>query len=318
MRSRWLPLVIVLLPLHAVAQGSVRSAAEEYDLGTKAYRNKQYVEAARAFEAAYAHAPNPEALRAAIVARQKSKQTARAATLAALAQKAHDDDDELRKVAVEALKSASKLGSFTAKCAPACSVTVDGQLASVIDATDVTLYLEPGPHKVRVEWGSEGKSFEVNAEPGSEHTETVDKPAAPEPPKVEAPPAVIAPPPRVEPERSRKPLPKVVFFLAAGVTVAAGVGTVISGVMTVNDPGVDAVRRDCVGLGTDCETYQRGQRAELRTNVLLGSTIGLAAVTTALAFFTDFSGASRKSKAQLTPSFDPQRRTGGLVLQGSF
>jgi len=99
--------------------------------------------------------------------------------------------------------------------------------------------------------------------------------------------------------------------------VAAGAGTIVSGVLTLNSPGKDTVRQECAGLGTDCDAYRRGQSAELRTNILLGSTIGLGVVTTAIAFFTDFSGRPR-ARAQATPYWDPATRAGGLGVSGQF
>lgn len=302
--------------------GNVRSAAEQFDAGRKAYRAGDFAEAARSFEAAYVDAPNPEALRSAIVARQKAKQLARAATLVAYGERAHPGEPTLAAASKEVLGIANAgLGSFVATCTPKCSLVVDGQLGSIVDDTKVTVYLEPGPHKVNVEWAEKGRrEFEVEAAPGSQRTETVERPAPPvapaAPPVVAAAPALVAlPGPSAEP--ARKPLPRGVFFFAAGITVATGVATAVSGVLTLGSPGKDAVRRDCAGQGTECPTYQRGQSAELRTNVLLGASLGLAAVTTAIALFTDFGGRP-KARARAVPFADPATRTGGVSFSGRF
>lgn len=315
---------LLLCSLSHTAHADVKSAAENFDAGRRAYKAGDFAEAARAFEAAYVDAPNPEALRSAIVARQKAKQLARAATLAAYAERTHPGDAALATVAKDARASAnSALGVFSVSCTPKCSVAVDGQLGSLADDTLVSVYLEPGPHTVKVEWSAEGsRSFEVQARAGAEQSETAEKPApAPTPPAVKEPsPAPVktpVTPPPAPREPHHKPLPRALFFVGAGLTVAAGAGTIISGIFTLNVPGKDAVRRDCAGQGTDCETYRKGENAELRTNVLLGTTIGLGVITTAIAFFTDFSGHSR-GRARPAPFYDPVTRTAGVGLGGRF
>src|SRR5688572_26614245 len=62
----------------------LQAAAEEFDEGTKAFKRKEYEEAAAHFEAADRYAPSPASLGNAIKARKAAKQLARAATLATL------------------------------------------------------------------------------------------------------------------------------------------------------------------------------------------------------------------------------------------
>ncbi|RYZ65952.1 MAG: hypothetical protein EOP08_05880, partial [Proteobacteria bacterium] len=131
--------------------GNVRSAAEQFDAGRRAYKAGDFAEAARSFEAAYLDAPNPEALRSAIVARQKAKQLARAATLAAYGERTYPGDATLAAASRDVLAAARPaLGSFVAACTPKCAVAVDGQLATVTDDTRSVVFLEPGAHSVRV------------------------------------------------------------------------------------------------------------------------------------------------------------------------
>jgi hypothetical protein len=77
------------------------------------------------------------------------------------------------------------------------------------------------------------------------------------------------------------------------------VATIVSGVAAENDPGADAVRRDCVGLGESCPTYQKGRDAQLRTNVILGVT-GVLGVATAVVgvFFTHWSAPPAAARAR--------------------
>jgi hypothetical protein len=82
-----------------------------------------------------------------------------------------------------------------------------------------------------------------------------------------------------------------------------GAGTIVSGVDAKNNPGVDAVRRDCAGQGDSCPTYQRGLQAQLRTNILLGATAGLAVVTAVVGvFFTEWSPPAKARTAGIDVS----------------
>src|SRR5450432_2394137 len=69
----------------------IRSGAAEYDAGGGAFMENKYEEAAIHFENAFHDAPRAEALRNAIRARKDAKQFARAATLAALAERIYAD-----------------------------------------------------------------------------------------------------------------------------------------------------------------------------------------------------------------------------------
>jgi hypothetical protein len=82
-----------------------------------------------------------------------------------------------------------------------------------------------------------------------------------------------------------KPLGPAVFVALASAT-AFGVGaTILSGIDAKNNPGPDAVRRECAGQGESCPAYQRGVAAQTRTNVVLGSTIGLGVATAVVGIF---------------------------------
>jgi hypothetical protein len=76
-----------------------------------------------------------------------------------------------------------------------------------------------------------------------------------------------------------------VFVVLAGLTAIGAGATIASGVDAQNNPGADAVRRDCVGQGESCPEYQKGRDAQLRTNILLAGTIGLGVVTTGVGLF---------------------------------
>ncbi|MEO7112584.1 MAG: hypothetical protein ABI183_19215, partial [Polyangiaceae bacterium] len=121
----------------------------------------------------------------------------------------------------------------------------------------------------------------------------------------------------------------VIFFIGAGLTVAAGALTIVSGIDTMNSPGSAAVQKDCVGQGESCQEYQDGRSKQLRTNILLGAAIGLGALTIVDGlFFTQWShppkAAGRGSafspaaKPSIEPYFGGYSRGGTLGLHGVF
>jgi hypothetical protein len=140
-------------------------------------------------------------------------------------------------------------------------------------------------------------------------------------------PVVVLIAPEKPPPVHEKPLGPVIFFIGAGLTVAGVAGTIVSGLDAKNNPGEDAVRRDCVGLGESCPTYQQGRDAQLRTNVILGATVGVGVLTGVIGlFFTQWSSPGSKAAANPArtgrPTWSPSVAAvpgGALVgLAGAF
>jgi hypothetical protein len=102
------------------------------------------------------------------------------------------------------------------------------------------------------------------------------------------------------------------------VTAALGATTIVSGIDAKNNPGVDAVRRACAGKDESCPEYQDGKSAELRTNVLLGITVGAAAITGVIGlFFTQWSSSGvRADGAPTGRPAAPGLRLGAAPLPG--
>ena len=296
----------------------IRSAAAEYDAGRRAFTDAKFEEAAIHFENAYHDAPRAEALRNAIRARKEAKQLARAATLAALAESRYADDAPTMVLVHETLaQSASKLYKVTLVCKPACGVTADERAVALDDAPSLAFYLSPGGHDLVVSWpGDRLKTAKINAVAGGE-----------EELKLDAPPLVVttvvgpagpsAPPPAAVKE---KPLGPMVFFIGAGLTVVGAGATILSGIDAKNNPGVDAVKRDCAGMSETCPTYQRGRDAQFRTNVILGATIGAGLLTAVVGtFFTQWSSARREpNRAAIAPFATFGSDRGAAGLRGSF
>ena len=270
----------------------LKSAAEEYDRGRRAFLADDFDGAAVHFEAAFRDAPRAETVRLAIRARRKAKQLGRAATLAAIAQQRYPNDPPTAQIAKETLdEAAPALNEYAVDCNADCAIAADGRVVSQSDAQKHRIFLDPGPHELGVSFKTGGVARHIDARRGGKDTLAFEAPPAP---PVSAPPPVspvaAAPIAPEKPPSSAKPLGPVVFFVALGVTAAVGAGTVVSGIDAKNNPGVDAVRRACAGKGESCPEYQDGKSAELRTNVLLGVTIGAAAITGVIGlFFTQWS-----------------------------
>ena len=264
----------------------IRSAAAEYDAGRRAFTDAKFEEAAIHFENAYHDAPRAEALRNAIRARKEAKQLARAATLAALAESRYADDAPTMVLVHETLaQSASKLYKVTLVCKPACGVTADERTVALDDAPSLAFYLSPGGHDLVVSWpGDRLKTAKINAVAGGE-----------EELKLDAPPLVVT-------------------------TVVGAGATILSGIDAKNNPGVDAVKRDCAGMSETCPTYLRGRDAQFRTNVILGATIGAGALTAVVGtFFTQWSSARREpNRAAIAPFATFGSDRGAAGLRGSF
>jgi hypothetical protein len=293
----------------------IKAAAEEFDRGRRAYLAKDFEQAAAHFENAFRDAPSKETLRLAIRARRDAKQPARAATLAAVAQELYGNDAATVQLAKETLAETSKhLAELVIECSAPCTIAADGRVVSQSDAQRHRIFLDPGEHELGVSFQQgDSLSRRIDSKKGTSTSLSFEPPPPPpeEPPPANATPEKPEAPPPPAPRASDKPLGPAVFFVAAGITVAAGAATVVSGIATLNDPGPDTVRRECVGQGESCPLYQRGQDAETRTNVLLGATIGAAVVTGIIGlFFTDWSSSSSPRSASL--------RLGALGVEGRF
>ena len=280
----------------------IRAAAAEYDAGRRAFLERKFEDAAVHFENAWHDAPRAEALRNAIRARRDAKQPARAATLAALAEQYYADDTNTMVVVHDTLAAeAPHLHKVTLSCTPACGVVADSRTVSLDDTSKLVFYLSPGSHDVVVSWGEDKtKAIKVEAKAGGQDDLSFEVPKEAAPP-APPPPVVVAPPPpprEAPPPVHEKPLGPAVFLVGAGLTVAAGALTIVSGIDTLNNPGQDAVRRDCAGQGDSCPEYQQGRNSQLRTNILIGVTAGLGVVTGVIGiFFTKWSSSSSRLTA---------------------
>ncbi|OJY31215.1 MAG: hypothetical protein BGO98_45945 [Myxococcales bacterium 68-20] len=284
----------------------IKAAAEEFDRGRRAYLAKDFEQAAGHFENAFRDAPSKETLRLAIRARRDAKQPARAATLAALAEEKYGSDAQTAQLVNETLaETSAQLSEYVVQCAAPCTIAADSRVVSQSDALRHRVFLDPGVHDLGVSFQQGGSvSKRVEAPKGTSTSLAFEPPPAPRPTSAPTAAPVAATPSTTVTTSppNEKPLGPAVFFIATGVTVAAGAATIVSGIATQNDPGPDAVRRGCVGQGESCALYQRGQDAETRTNVLLGVTVGAAVVTAVIGvFYTQWTSATSTSSASSSP-----------------
>ena len=300
----------------------IKAAAEEFDRGRRAYLAKDFEQAAAHFENAFRDAPSKETLRLAIRARRDAKQPARAATLAAVAQGRYANDAQTAQLAKETLAETSpELSEYVVRCSAPCTIAADSRVVSQSDALDHRLYLDPGAHDLGVSFQQGGSiSRPVDAKKGTSTALTFEPPPRPAAPATPGPTSERPQPPGAGGKTAKeRPLGPAVFFVGAGVTVAAGAATIVSGIATQNDPGPDAVRRECAGQGESCPLYQEGQDAETRTNILLGATIGAAVVTGVIGlFFTQWSSSSATAGHLQKRSARPVLHLSPLGLGGRF
>jgi hypothetical protein len=320
-------LLLCALPAVAFAQkpataDRVRSAADEYDAGRRAFNDSKFDEAAVHFENAFRDAPAAAAIRNAITARAKAGHSARAATEAALALTKYPDDAATRDLSKATLSELEpKLHKTILNCSPECGVVADSRAVSIEDAARVVFYLDPGDHELVVSWGEDRtKIVKVSAKAGGKSDYSLEAP----PPKPKPPPDTGGgtgavgnnPPPTTGEQPSRKPFGPVVFVIGTVLTVAGGVALAVSGVDTLNNPGTDKVKMACVGKGEQCPEYQQGLQAQTRTNVILGATIGVGVLTAVVGiFFTQWSSPSKEAKIRPLLEIGSTSQVG---LQGSF
>lgn len=299
----------------------IKSAAAEYDAGRRAFTDGKFEDAAAHFENAYHDAPNAQTLRNAIRARKQAGQLARAASLSVIAFSKYPDDEPTTAIVKETLaEAAPKLFKLSVSCEPECGVAADGRVLSLEDSKKLVVFFNPGPHAVVVSWpGDRTKQVDLAAKAGAAQEFTFVAPPMPAKPVGPGSGGVEAPP-------STKPLGPALFFVGLGLTAVAGGVTIWSGLDTINNPGVDAVRQQCAGKTESCPAYQDGLASQLRTNILIGVTSGLGAITAVVGLFlTQWSSptqepvpAPQAAKATVRPYVDLRSSSTSAGVMGTF
>lgn len=286
---------------------AIIDAAREFEEGRRAYRAGDFAVAAAHFEAAHRAAPRADAIRNAILARQKDKDLARAATLVAVAIARYPEDTGLAQMAKQLLPPAERrLFRVDLSCGSPCTIVADKKLAPWPDTSEAVLFFEPGKHEIAATWGRKSRTSTVEGTAGRRAPLKLTPPEDPPPPPKDAEPEP-EPPKQAEPSPKSWKLPRTAFYAFGATTLVFGGITTYSAIAMRSDPGKDKVRADCAGRDRSCQTYQDALSAQRRTNVLLGVTVGAAVVTGVVgAFLTDWATPPTSAGSGQEPAY---RRT---------
>jgi hypothetical protein len=298
-----------------------KEAARRYAEGTRAFDARDFTRAGEAFDAAYALAPHPDALWNSARAWHSAGELARAANLYARYLREARRDAPDRPGALAAQKQlASRLGRIEIHPGEGVqNVRVDD-----VPVEGTVVYVVPGVHVVRGRSGGaepreveQRAALEAGAEvsvllaPSAPDAEAHPLPLSPTPPPpsaapTQAQPVLPAPPPAAP--RQRGGWSPVVVLVEGGITLALAGVTLWSALDTVSTLHAFEAK-------ATQGTLDAGRSEEIRTNVLLGASIGLAAITGLTAtFLVNWRGSGARGAEAVDLGFGP----GSVVVRGSF
>lgn len=282
-----------------------QAAGQAYDRATAAYLGRDYARAAPLFETAYRLAPAPAALVQAVRAYERAGNPLRAASLALQLQTNHASDEAAQRQATATLATASaSYARIDVTCSSSCTLELDGALQG-----HRSFFIEPGTsHTLRAtfETGSVDQALTGAAGETNAVTLTAPEPVAgaePTPEEGETPPPAVV---------DQGGLSPALFAVGLVLTVGSGAVLAWSGVDALD--GVPAYRDNPTPEG-----LADGQSRELRTNVLIGVTAGLAVTTLIFALVTDWDGTPSTSEdVQVSASLAITPDLFAIGLSGSF
>jgi len=310
-----------------------QAAAEAFDRGTTSYLAEDYGTAARWFEMANNLAPAAPALLQAIRAHQRAGNELRAGTLALRLVERFPDAgpavEESQRI-VDGMRASYFF--VEVMCDAECAVELDGTLQA-----HPAFFLEPGrTYRVGASFASGNATEEVSGAAGEQRTVRL---TAPEGGAVQGPnddPGSTRmtgesawtrqddPERREAREESGGGVHPAGFLTSLALTLGAGGVLVWSGMDTLSardEYEEVAARERMAGETTFPEASQLladGRDKERRTNILIGATAGLAAVTVVMAIVTDWGGDSDDERATIRPTLAFDREGAQLGLGGSF
>lgn len=257
-----------------------RTAARHFAEGQKAFSAGDYPHAGDEFEAAYRDKPHYAPLWNAGRSWQRAGDEIRAANVFAHYLREAPPDAPDRDQATAALRTlTARLGRIELHAAGVDRLRIDGK-----NVEAPVIYVAPGEHVAE----ADDKSAPVRKVVAVRAGEQVSITLAPNP-KLEP----VIGPRRVddasEASRSGKPLPPAVPIVGAALTLVAGGLTVASGLDTIS-------RRDSFPDDRTQARLDDARASQTRTNVLIGTTIGVGVLTGVLALvFTEWSRAPTNS-----------------------
>ncbi len=295
----------------SATSGDAKGAGQAFTEGQRAYKHGDFRHAAESFERAYALLPKLPALWNAARAWQEGGEATRAANLYAkylsLAPPSAPDRDH-------AIKSLNQLNEKLSRVEIHASDFKDVQLDSTAvegldDAPDHTLvvYVNPGAHVVDGTKNGEHSLQKQTVAAGA----IVSVVLTMEPKENKAPPP---PPPPIVAETHSKGLPPWVLLIGGGLTAVSLGVTIWSGLDTQS-------QKSTFTQNPTPQNLDDGRSKEVRTNVMIGVTAGLAAATGVTAIFVDWKSLSKeKSPPPQTEVQAIQMRVGpgSVMLEGRF
>ena len=267
---------------HAQSGTDLERARAAYDRGVRAHAAQNHLAAARAFSEADALAPSPASLEAALESAMRADDAPLGAELVDRAEGRATDAGVARSLAAAKKRFAGRTGKIKVDCrgAAPCLASVDGIAANARK----TIYVLAGPHDVVVQ---RNERLEKLVDVKADTTAIV---GGAEPVGVSAPVEPPPPPPPVTPIEATPGISPIWFFAGLGLTAVAGVFTIGSGVDASHEHDTFASQGCAPGATgprpASCDQQSAdGKSAQLRTNVLLGTTAVLAAATAAVGIF---------------------------------
>lgn len=335
---------LCLLAAPAAAQDkSVVAAASAFQQAQQAELVGEHARAAELFELADRIAPTPEALRSATRARLAAGQLTAAAGNAEELLRRYESDGATRELADQVLTRARpSLTRYTVHCSEPCTIVVDGLAGNIAALKVQTVYVTPGVHNLVIGFpgdltrslrltGAAGEARALRATaptlaPGSDlkvesdasdHDGMLDttppmrsrEPTARPDPYVDAE-DLDTERPASQVASTRRGLAPVYFWSVASATVVSGALALWSGLDLLKSRD----RFENRATPTRAE-FDRGERKDVRTTVLLGTTGALAAGSVVLGLFTDFSRPRERAHAA---NVQVDGHGARLVLDGRF
>lgn len=284
------PLLVMFATTSARADERRAQAEAAYGQGVKLHEHADYLRAARAFARADELLPSSVALRAALDESLQASDPVLAMGLVDRAARAPNDGPLSERAAAVRARFAGAVGRISISCPTGmrCLATIDGESTRLA----APQWVRVGQHTVTTQLGDDEAQQRLVAVAAGE---TLDVPVKPRTQPASAPSLLASPSPSpsigavaaAEEDRHRaRGLSPVFVYVGAGLTVAAGVATLVSGLDTrkIHDDFVAAgcaaaAASGCNALGT------RGTNARTRTNVLAAGTAVVGAATVAVGLF---------------------------------
>ncbi|MGH7298774.1 MAG: tetratricopeptide repeat protein [Polyangiaceae bacterium] len=277
-----------------------RQAAHDFAEGDHAFKEGDFRQAAESYERAYHRVPHHSALWNAARAWHRAGELARAANLYARYLREAPPTARDRNSAQRAVNDLSnRLARLEIHATDVGKLTIDGE---PLEAASV--YVTPGAHVVEGRTRDDKPVREAQTVEPGDVISIVLVPPSPAPPKA-IPPAL----PRAE-VATHGWSPVTVYFGGALTLALAGI-TVWSGLDTLQ-------QKDAFDRSPTQNNLDVGHQKQTRTNVLVGATAGVAALTAAVAFvLVDWHAGGAREKAP-APGVQVGAGLGSLVVKGAF